>query len=266
MSGDVPDPNATITCHVTTWYYRRMGLLAAILLAVGLYFFYDGRVGYPKQNRAVAQKEWFEREVIGGPDKQDREIESFQEAQQQGEEHVAAWLKMARERSWVVSPSLNEPKWADYASIRGWAENPKYYSPESIREQYYFGAALVLGAAIAGILVLRNHNKVLIGHADHMIMPNGITVRYDQVTCVDKRKWENKGLAHVHFRLAEGAPSHRVTIDDLMYGGAEKVLKRLLSQFKGELIEKVADEDEARDTAAEPLPTSSAGHESPPKS
>jgi hypothetical protein len=266
MSGAAPDPNATITCRVTMWYYRRMGLLAAMFLGMGLYFLYDGRIGYPKENRVVAEKERFEREIIGSPEKQDREIESFEEAQQQGEEHVAAWLKMARERGWIVNPALNEPRWADYASIRGWSEDPKYHSPDKIREQYYFGGAMILGAAIAGLLVLRNHNKVLTGHPDHMVMPNGASVRYDQVTCVDKRKWDHKGLAHIHYRLAEGSPARRAVIDDLMYGGADKVLNRLLAQFSGELIEKVPEEEEAREPAVEPPSTGVTGHESPPKS
>src|SRR6185503_248886 len=90
------DPNEPIICRVTTWYYRRMGLLAAMFLGMGAYFFYDGRAGYPKENEAAAKKAWFEREVIGSAEKKDREIESYEEAQKAGEEHTAAWVKMAR--------------------------------------------------------------------------------------------------------------------------------------------------------------------------
>jgi hypothetical protein len=259
MSGPSSDPNAPVTCRVTTWYYRRMGMLAAILLGMGLYFLYDARIGYPKENRIAAQKEWFDREVVGDP-KAPAE-QSYEAARRVGEEFTAEWLKMARERRWINNPDLQEPRWADYAAPYGWAENPKSHSPDKIREQYYFGAAMLLGAAIAGILVLRNHNRVLIGHRDHMVMPNGVVVRYDQATCVDKRKWDHKGLAYVHYRTAEGAPTRRATIDDLMYGGAEKVLRRLLSQFKGELIEKVPEREEAEAPAAAP----SAGDESAPK-
>jgi hypothetical protein len=222
-----------------------MGMMAVMCLGMGLYFIYDGSVGYPKENGIAAQKEWYEQEIIGGPKKADREIESFEEAHAQGEEVTAAWLKMAREKGWVINPDLKEPRWADYAAARGWPESPKYHSPAKIREQYYFGGALTFGAIVAGLLVLRNRNKVLVGHADHMVMPDGVRVRYDHVTCVDKRKWEHKGLAYVHFREAEGAPTRRVTMDDLMYAGAGKVLKRLLSQFQGELIEKVPDDDAA---------------------
>ena len=54
MPRAAPDPNDPIVCRVTPWYYRRMGLLAAMFLGMGAYFFYDGRVGYPKENAAAA--------------------------------------------------------------------------------------------------------------------------------------------------------------------------------------------------------------------
>jgi hypothetical protein len=241
-----------------------MGLMALMCLGMGLYFIYDGGVGYPKENGIAAQKEWYEQEIIGGPKKADREIESYEEAHAQGEEVTAAWLKMAREKGWVINPDLKEPRWADYAAARSWPESPKYHSPEKIREQYYFGGALTFGAVIAGLLVLRNRNKVLVGHADHMVMPDGVRVRFDQVTCVDKRKWEHKGLAYIHFRESDTSPTRRVAIDDLMYGGAGKVLKRLLSQFKGELIEKVPDEEPV-DQKAEAAGGSAPEADTPPK-
>lgn len=251
MQPAAPDPHDPIVCRVTAWYYRRMGLLAAMFLGMGLYFFYDGKIGYPKENVAAERKAQFEREVIGGPN-------GYEAATNGGEEFTAEWVKMAREKGWIVSPALNEPRWADYAAPRSWPENPKHHSEDEIRQQFYWGAAMLLGAAIAGALVLRNHNKVLIGHADHMVVPNGVRVRYDDVFRVDKRKWDNKGLAQVHYREGEGRV-RRVTIDDLMFGGAEKVLNRLLSSFKGELIEKLPEEEVPSDVAA------TAGTEVPPK-
>jgi hypothetical protein len=258
MSRGTADPNTPIICRLTPWYYRRMGLLAALFLGTGIYFFYDGRVGYPRENLVALQKTWFETEVIEGP-------QGYDAAAKLGEDMRQAWVKAAREKAWIVSPSLDEPRWKDYAASRGWAENPKYHSEDEIRQQFYWGAGMVVVAVVAGFMVLLNHNKVFTGHADHMVMPNGVSVRYADAYCVDKRKWDNKGLAYVHYREAEGAPSHRVTVDDLKYGGAEKVLNRLLAQFKGELIEKPSGEEEQ---PAEPEPRADMDvpqQESPPK-
>jgi hypothetical protein len=60
----------------------------------------------------------------------------------------------------------------------------------------------------------------------------------------DKRKWDNKGLAYAWYQTEPGGREKRVVIDDLKFGGADRVLERLLGAFKGELIEKVAEVDQ----------------------
>ncbi|MDB6120958.1 MAG: hypothetical protein JWO08_4739, partial [Verrucomicrobiaceae bacterium] len=59
----------------------------------------------------------------------------------------------------------------------------------------------------------------------------------------DKRKWAVNGLAFVHYREGGEGSEKKVKIDDLMFDGAGRVLDRLLASFKGELIEKVLDEE-----------------------
>jgi len=69
---------------------------------------------------------------------------------------------------------------------------------------------------------------------------------------VDKRLWDNKGLAYVWHRPAGGG-EQKVVIDDLKYEGAVRVLDELLACFKGELIEKVQSvANEVSEEAAEP--------------
>lgn len=234
MTNESPPPKDpdTITCHVTSWYYRRMGLLAAMFLGMGLFFFYDGKVGYPKKNAVAAKKVWFEETVL----------KSYDDAQSAGEAAVTAWLKDARERGWIVNPNLQQPRWDDYAAPHDWPSDPKKYSPEEIEQQFYWGAAMIVGAAIAGLLVLLNHNKVLVGHRSDMKMPNGTTVAFADVFKVDKRKWDNKGLATVYYREGGSGAERKAVVDDLKFHGADRVLKRLLEGFSGELIEKVADD------------------------
>ena len=43
------DPNASIVCRVTPWYFKRRAMMAALFAFFGAYFLYDGSVGYPKQ-------------------------------------------------------------------------------------------------------------------------------------------------------------------------------------------------------------------------
>jgi hypothetical protein len=65
-------------------------------------------------------------------------------------------------------------------------------------------------------------------------------VFYAEAFRVDKRLWDNKGLAYVWHRPAGGG-ENRVVIDDLKYDGAGRVLDRLMTRFKGELIEKITE-------------------------
>ncbi|MCW0216784.1 MAG: hypothetical protein OJI67_00550, partial [Prosthecobacter sp.] len=73
------------------------------------------------------------------------------------------------------------------------------------------------------------------------INTEGLTIHFSQVFRVDKRKWDNKGLAYVWYRETAEAPEKKALIDDLKFDGAGKILARLLTHFKGELIEKIED-------------------------
>ena len=37
----------------STWFYRRIGILMLLTGGLGLYFLYDGAIGYPKKNFTV---------------------------------------------------------------------------------------------------------------------------------------------------------------------------------------------------------------------
>jgi hypothetical protein len=235
-----------IECHVTRWYYRRMGLLTAMFIGMGLYFIYDGKWGYPKKNEIAERKEWFEREVVGTGTPP--AAGSYEEAKAKGPDAVTQWMAEARAQQWVISSQMQEPRWDDFAAPHGWASDPKKYSDEEIEQQFWWGGAVLVGGLITGVLLLLNRNKTFVGHPGHMVMPNGTEVSYDSVFKIDKRKWDNKGLAYAFYRASEGGPSRKAVIDDLKFGGADKILTRLMDNFSGELIEKVQEPEETETT------------------
>ncbi len=57
--------SAEIKCSVAFWYYRRMLLVIGLMLFGGLWFFYDGRVGWPQKNVAAVAKRAFEAAADG---------------------------------------------------------------------------------------------------------------------------------------------------------------------------------------------------------
>ncbi len=229
-----PEPQApdaeTIICRVTPWFYRRMGILAAMLAFMGLYFLYDGKIGYRKANVIADEKEKFEQEFL----------KSFEDAASAG--RLDEWIERARAEGKPTGENGEPPKWASYAAQRGWPEQPKRYSEDEIVQQFQWGGGMLLLAFFVIVKVLLDRGKTLVGREQHMIMPNGAEVRFADVYKVDKRKWDHKGLATVHHRV--GGVEKRAVVDDLKFDGAGRVLDRLLAQFSGELIEKIQEAEE----------------------
>ncbi len=218
-----------IICHVTPWYFKRMGMMAAMLAAFGLYFIYDGKVGYPKANGIADKKTWFEEAVL----------KSFDEAKAGGK--LEAWLADAKTQGWPTGRDGEPPRWVSYAAKNGWPEKPHRYTDKEIVDQFWWGGGTLLASLVVGILILLNKNKILRGESDHLITPDGKKVLYADAFRVDKRLWDNKGLAYVWHRPATGGKEVKAIIDDLKYGGAVNVLNLLLTQFKGELVEKITE-------------------------
>jgi hypothetical protein len=227
-----------ILCRVTSWYYRRMGMLAGLFLVFGLVFLHDGMRGYPQELAIAQEKEKFMKEFLP----------SFEAAKKEG--RLPQWMEDAKARGMPTGVDGDSPRWKSYAAKKGWKEEPKLYSDREIAEQFYYGYGCLAGALIAGILILRNRSKVLLGEADHWVSPEGVQIRYADVFRVDKRKWEHKGLAYAWYRTQGGAEKREV-FDDLKYAGADKVLERLLARFSGELIEKVSETAGAESITAE---------------
>ncbi len=218
-----------IVCHVTRWYFVRMGRMAGILVLMGLWFVYDGQYGYHAANKIADQKDWFEQTLLKG----------YDEALAAG--RLEQWVKETEAKGLPAGKDGEPPRWVSYAAERGWGENPHRYTDREIAGQFWYGGLTVLAGLIVVGVMLLNRRKVLRAGADHWITPEGKTIRFADVFRVDKRKWDTKGLAYAWYRDAPGGAEKKAPIDDLKFNGAVKVLERLTAGFKGELIEKQPD-------------------------
>ena len=223
------DPNASIVCRVTPWYFKRRAMMGAMFAFFGAYFLYDGSVGYPKEVEIAKKKEWFNGEFLA----------TFDAAKKSGT--LDQWIAEQKAKGMPTGTDGEPPKWVTYAASNNWKEDPHHYTEREIAEQFYFGYGCLAAALAVGVIVLLRKNTVLRGEADHFVTPDGVKVAFADVFRVDKRKWDKQGLAYAWFKVGGEGREKKATIDDLMYGGADKVLSRLLGRFNGELIEKVAD-------------------------
>lgn len=206
--------------------------MAAMFAGFGLYFLYDGTFGYPKELEIAKKKEWFVNEFA----------KSHDEAKKAGT--LEAWTAEALKQGLPPGTDGEPPKWVTYAAAKGWPEDPHMYTEREIAEQFYFGYGCLGAAAVVIIILLLRKNTVLRGESDHLVTPDGVKVMFADVFKIDKRPWDTKGLAYAWYKPGGGGQEKKAVIDDLMYGGADKVLDRLLGRFNGELIEKVIDEPE----------------------
>jgi hypothetical protein len=233
--------DSVIECRVTPWFYRRMALLAGMFLVFAGLFFKDGMHSWPQENEMAAKQEWFDTEVL----------QAYDKAKTAGE--LSQWAATAKSQDLPVNADGTPVKWAAYAAARGWPEKPKSHSPGEIEQQYYWGGAMALAALLVGVNVLFSRNRKLVGHAGHLVTPGGRRVAFADAFRVDKRKWAVKGLASVFYREGGQGPEKKAVIDDLKFGGAGKVLDRLLANFKGELIDKAPDPEEPGTAAGSDL-------------
>ncbi len=247
MDSDSSPPPASVTPNpepltgrVTTWYYRRMGILSGMLLLMGLYFLYDGQYGYPKANAIAEKKDWFDKEVLT----------SYDAAEAAGK--AEQWTTEAKAKGWPVGNDGKAPRWASYAAQHGWPESPKKYTEKEVEEQFWWGGGTLLVSLIVGSLILLNRNKTLQIGAESWVTPQGQTVRFADVHRVDKRKWDVKGLAYAWYKENGQGSEKKAVIDDLKFSHAHVLLERLLANFRGELIEKVKDDTEEESDSSDP--------------
>ncbi len=201
-------------------------MLVGLFAVFGCLFLYDGIWGYPKSIALAQKKEWFTGEFLG----------SFDRAKQEG--RLEQWMAEAKAQGLPTGVDGEPPKWVSYAAQNGWEESPKLFSEREVAEQFWVAYGCFAAAILAIIKLLLNRGKTLRGEEDAWITPEGTRVSFADVFRIDKRKWEHKGLAYAWYKGAAGQEK-RAVFDDLKFGGADKVLDRLLGRFNGELIEKV---------------------------
>ena len=192
-----------IICHSTRWYHIRRIPMLALVFGYCIWFIYDWQVGYPKARDG--QTELKRLMEVKGKDK-------VAEAE-------AEYAVIAKEKGW--------PEKVDVTKNYDWLI--KWEQP---------GFAILTG--VGGLLMLYFYIRTTRGslRADEtsFTTADGQHVSFASAFRIDRRKWDHKGLAYVYYKDAKGAEK-RAVIDDLVFGGAVKVLERLQANFQGEVID-----------------------------
>ena len=181
----------------------RMGIILLLIVGSSGWFFYDGLVAYPKYNEGAAAYAQLAEMV--------RE-EGFDDADAE-KEAAERWEKCAANFS-------GDPK-----------EPPKH--AKNVDQQIHFGVGLAVLALALLAWALREMRRVIRADDEKFdglttAFPpfNGrVSVKFDSVFGIDRRKWNNKGIAVVHYKDEHGR-RRRALIDDYKYAGSEAILER----------------------------------------
>lgn len=200
-------------CRPSTWFFRRIGILIALTGGLGLFFLYDGMIGYPKKNFTVDLYEAFEAARVTSSDSGFAYDESAYSAEQLEE------LKKA------TVAGREGGTWAGFAADRLLSEKiPERYTEADIREQFHFAILMgVISLGIVGFLLWHRRRSFSYGETS-LTTPAGKVISFADVTALDIRRWD-RGIGLLSYE--EEKELLRLKIDDYRYDGITEMLKKI---------------------------------------
>lgn len=251
--------SSEIICRPTQWFFWRAILMLAMFGGFGAYFLYDWKVGYPKANYIVAHYQAFTEAAEVWADQRDqwedyvsKQTIPFGEDQTtypQGTNFSEPWPEILV----TMEKGNDEELWTIYSGKMGWPQKVNLQedqkSKRKITEQLVAAIICFSLTLITLFFLIRIKARVMKVNHEGYFPPGGDVIPFDQMTRLDKRKWETKGLALITY--LEGSQEKKAKIDGMVYGQfkeedgapAEALFQRVLSQFQGELVELVEEDD-----------------------
>lgn len=172
--------------------------------------YYDGTYAYPADNQKLAAFHHF-------TDKPDGRYDSV----------------TGEPVGWTFAPLdyAGHTDWESFAKAQGWdTEQPDaFHNDQDIITQWIMLAiTAALGAMMLGMVLwhlprtLKTDDKGLTGMT-------GKFVPYDAITEIDKRRWESKGIAYVHYDEGNGE-TQRMKVDAYVFNDGDLILEEVEKQ------------------------------------
>lgn len=248
--------DTSIICRPTTDTFVRFGVVLLAFFGFGLYFFYDGSVGYRKANEvyfsyqafarlgaeaskggawSTAGKPLIEAEQVGG------------EWMVEGRYPLPADCEAARTTpAEAADHAAMSKSWADcwtaYTARMHYPVKPAEHAFDTaaIREQWLAGGVCMCISAVIVYFILRTRRRVMALEGE-LVTAAGRQFRVAEITRLDLRQW-GKGFKGVAYATVNG---RKLRLDGMTYGGfdpaagqpAEAFMQALLARYQGEILE-----------------------------
>ncbi len=261
----------TIICKATRDTFCRFGIVLLAFFGFGLYFFYDGAIGYRKVNEAICSHEAFA--ALG--EKKAGEMTALQWADMlatgaliptpegqpdmatndsgklfplpAGCEATRGYPAEMRDQA-AMAASWNDC-WKAYSERKRFPLEPGDHPHDeaSIREQWYGGSVCMLVSALIIALMLRTSRRELSLRGD-TITAAGRQFRIADIERIDLRQWGPGFKGAAYFTVG----GRRIKADGMTYGGfsraqdepAERFMQAVLARYDGEIIDYAKEDSE----------------------
>jgi hypothetical protein len=211
-----PRGDGVVEAKISLSWGVRMLIAGVAFVGFGVWSLYDGQVKYPKVEAAF--QEFF------------------------AEDRLEEWVSFAGEKGW-------KKEWKKEADTG----RAHVYSQWDIRTQFIMAAAcLPIGLGILLRLVLTVPRRM---EADEegFTATDGTRIPYPAITSIDRRKWDRKGIAVVHYEI-DGVPA-KTKIDDWIFKGGADILRSIDEHVPPEIsgVEPEPEADEEADALLEDI-------------
>jgi hypothetical protein len=182
-----------VHARISKEWRRRMTFMAIMLNGSALWFLYDGLIAWPSEQKRYEQLVTITADVVP-----------------EGTKLTDKDPAVAR-------------AWADYAAKNDLpAKLPKHRSPGDLSGQRLIGGVfLFFGLSFVGWVALQ-HRKSVRADGDIITGAGGETVHFDSIVEMDRRKWENKGIAYAIYE--KDGKRRRLCLDDHKFIGCEEII------------------------------------------
>ena len=229
-----------IEARISPSWTLRMIIAGLAFVGFGLWSLYDGKIRYPEVNRDY-------RSFLAGH--LDQSPDSLRTVYDVGDPA----LQRLRERLQEFAPKWNE-HWKSerrgWLAKRGWKDmdpskvlhqepaaapgmRGKVYLTTAIHSEWDIRTQFIMAAICLPIglyllyRLVRMAPRRLAADEDTLYCIEGPEIPFESITSIDKKKWDRKGIAWVHYE--QDGKNGKALIDDWIFKGAAAVLERIES-------------------------------------
>ncbi len=192
------------------WKKQKL-FISLFFIGFGLWFCFDGFVGYPRNN--ARYKVWKQHLDEG------RETE---------------WPATAAQRGWKVD---EWPKYVSEHHLEGRLPAEPFGRDKIIGQFVYGGIATTIGVLLL-IYWMTQKGRVLRMDDEAVYTPAGTCVPFASITGVGKKKWETKGIAKI--RYEQEGRQREFVVDDYKFD--TEPARAILQEIEGRLLARHAGE------------------------